>query len=102
MPIPLLRTKLHRPPVARNHLHRQHLLDRLDRYRHHPRTLVSAPAGYGKITLVRCWLETCDCSSAWISLDANDSDLRSFLVYFLAAIESMFPGALSETRALLK
>lgn len=51
MPLPLIRTKLHRPPVARDHLHRQHLLDWLDVRRHRPLTLVSATAGYGKSTL---------------------------------------------------
>ena len=46
--IPLLRTKLHRPPVPTDHLHRPELLERLDKGRHQPVILVSAPAGYGK------------------------------------------------------
>jgi ATP/maltotriose-dependent transcriptional regulator MalT len=41
----LLRTKLHRPPVAEDHVHRLDLLDRLNRQMHRPLTLVSAPAG---------------------------------------------------------
>jgi LuxR family maltose regulon positive regulatory protein len=102
MPIPLIRTKLHRPPVARDHLHRQHLLDRLDQRRHRPLTLVSAPAGYGKSTLLSCWLESCECPSAWVSLDANDSDLRIFLAYLIESIDSMFPGSFKELRAMLK
>lgn len=100
--IHLLRTKLHRPPVARDHLHRQYLLDRLDARRHRPLTLVSAPAGYGKSTLVSCWLESCDCPKAWVSLDANDSDLRSFMAYFVEAIESIFPGSVINTRTMLR
>lgn len=102
MPIPLIKTKLHQPPLANDHLHRQRLIERLDSQRHRPLTLVSAPAGYGKSTLVSCWLENCNCPNAWVSLDANENDLRSFLVYFLAAIDSMFPGSVSETRSLLK
>jgi LuxR family maltose regulon positive regulatory protein len=102
MPIPLIRTKLHRPPVARDHLHRQSLLDRLDTRRHRPLTLVSAPAGYGKSTLLSCWLESCNCPTAWISLDANDSDLRIFMAYLLEAIESMFPGSVRGMQAMLK
>ena len=102
MPIPLLRTKLHRPPVARDHLHRQHLLDWLDHRLQRPLTLISAAAGYGKSTLASCWLESCDCTSAWVSLDEKDSDLRQFMAYFLAAIESMFPDSIGETRGLLK
>ncbi|MBW2429188.1 MAG: hypothetical protein JRF56_09535 [Deltaproteobacteria bacterium] len=102
MSSPILQTKLNRPPVAKDHLHRQHLLDWLDQRRERPLTLVSAPAGYGKSTLVSCWLEACDCPSAWVSLDERDSGLQPFLAYFLAAIETMFPGAVSETKTLQK
>jgi LuxR family maltose regulon positive regulatory protein len=102
MSIPILRTKLNRPPVAKDHLHRQHLLDWLDKRRQRPLTLVSAPAGYGKSTLVSCWLESCDCPSAWVSLDARDNGLQLFLAYFLAAVETMFPGAVPESQTLQK
>ena len=50
--VSVLRTKLHRPPVVTDHLRRQRLLDRLNRHRNRPLTLVSAPAGYGKSMLV--------------------------------------------------
>jgi LuxR family maltose regulon positive regulatory protein len=90
--IPLLRTKLHRPPVADDHLHRQRLLNRLEKRLFRPLTLISAPAGYGKSTLMSCWLETCDLPSAWVSLDDGDNDLRMFLSYFLAAVRSIFSG----------
>jgi LuxR family maltose regulon positive regulatory protein len=99
--LPLIRTKLHRPPVAKDHLHRQHLLDRLNRNLHRPLTLVSAPAGYGKSTLVSCWLEACDIPSAWVSLDENDNDLRMFIAYFLTAVQSIFPDTARKTQALL-
>lgn len=102
MPIPILRTKLHRPPVARDHLHRQYLLGWLDERRYRPLTLASAPAGYGNSTLLSCWLKSCDCPSAWISLDANDSNLQSFMVYFLAVVDSMFPGSVNDTRTMVK
>ena len=54
--IPLLRTKLHQPPVADDLVHRPHLLAQLGEGLHRPLTLVSAPAGYGKSTLVSHWL----------------------------------------------
>jgi len=98
--IPLIRTKLHRPPVAPEHVHRTQLLDRLNKHLHRPLTLVSAPAGYGKSTLVSCWLELCDCPWAWISLDEEDSDLRTFLHYFLAAVQEMFGGVCTKTQDL--
>ena len=102
MPIPILRTKLHRPPIDEAHLHRKHLLDRLNRGHHQPLTLVSAPAGYGKSTLVSCWLESCDVHFAWVSLDENDNDLRIFLSYFVSAIQRIFPVACAEALSMLK
>ena len=99
--IPLLRTKLHRPRVVRNHLHRQHLLDRLDRSLQRPLMLVSAPAGYGKSTLLACWLEASDIPGAWVSLDKNDNDMHLFLAYFLDAVQTLFPGTVQNTVALL-
>ena len=99
--IPLIPTKLHRPPVARDHLHRQHLLDRLNQRRNRPLTLISASAGYGKTTLVSCWLEACDIPGGWVSLHKNDNDLRMFTAYFIAAVERLFPGACRNTQALL-
>lgn len=62
--IPLIRTKLHRPAIAEDHLHRQYLLDRLNQRLYRPLTLVSAPAGWGKNTLVSCWLEASDIPGA--------------------------------------
>ena len=58
--IPILRTKLQRPQIVGDHVHRSQLLERLDQRRQRPLTLVTAPAGYGKSTLVSCWLEACD------------------------------------------
>jgi hypothetical protein len=55
--IPLIHTKLNRPPVTKGHLHRERLLDWLEKNRQHPLSLVSASAGYGKSTLLSCWLD---------------------------------------------
>ena len=99
--IPILQTKLHQPSIPEGHVHRSRLLERLEKGRQRPLTLVSASAGYGKSTLVSCWLETVDCPSAWVSLDENENDLRQFLAYFLAAVNMLFPEACKETRTLL-
>ena len=98
----IIQTKLHRPPNDRTHLHRLHLLDRLSQHRHRPLALVSAPAGYGKSTLVSCWLEACDVPNAWVSLDETDNDLRLFLSYFVSAIKRLFPVTCGETLSMLK
>jgi len=87
--------------VARDHLHRQHLLDRLDQRLYRPLTLVSAPAGYGKSTLMSCWLEASEVPSAWLSLDEDDNDLYLFLSYFIQAVQTIFPDAVHETQAML-
>ena len=97
----LLRTKLHRPRLPWNYFHRQHLQDRLDRSLQRPLTLVSAPAGYGKSSLLAHWLEVCDIPNGWISLDKDDNNLYLFLSYFLGAVHTLFPGAVQKTEALL-
>ncbi|MDH3784290.1 MAG: hypothetical protein OEV00_03070, partial [Acidobacteriota bacterium] len=65
-----------------------------------PLTLVSAPAGYGKSILVAQWVEQLDNPIAWLSLDASDSEPRTFLQYFLAAVDTVSPGACDATREL--
>ena len=52
-----LTTKLHRPPVTPDLEQRTRLVERLERKRHRPLTLISAPAGYGKAILASMWLE---------------------------------------------
>ena len=58
---------------------------------------MSAPAGYGKSTLVSQWLELLGCRSAWLSLDAADSDLTQFLSYVVAALHGAAPGCCADT-----
>ncbi|MCP4395989.1 MAG: transcriptional regulator, partial [bacterium] len=99
--IDIIRTKLHRPPVTKDLVPRTQLLERLEYRRQRPLTLISAPAGYGKSTLASHWLEASQCPGAWVSLDAEDSDLRFFLVYVVAAIQMLFPEACQQTQALL-
>jgi LuxR family transcriptional regulator, maltose regulon positive regulatory protein len=96
-----LRTKLHRPPLPGDYVHRPRLLTALDQRRERPLTIVSAPAGYGKSVLTSCWLETNDRPGAWLSLDEQDNDLRRFLSYFLAALRTIFPDAFRGALSLL-
>ncbi|NNL76324.1 MAG: transcriptional regulator, partial [Desulfobacterales bacterium] len=99
--ISFIRTKLYKPSIHENHIHRQRILDKLDQGLQLPLTLVAAPAGYGKSTSVGCWLDTSSSPSAWVSLDKNDNDLRLFLNYFVAAVQSMFPDAVPEMKAMV-
>jgi LuxR family maltose regulon positive regulatory protein len=68
---------------------------------HHPLTLVSAPAGYGKSTVVSSWLDECDLPHSWLSLDDGENDLRSFLSYFLFAVQKIFSDAVAKTMILV-
>jgi len=83
-------------------VYRNHLCERLEEGRHLPLTLVSAPAGWGKTTLVGQWMDALEDPGAWVSLDETDNDPRVFLSYFIAAVRTAFPDACRETFALLK
>ena len=98
---PIIQTKLYRPPLQADFIPRPLLLKHLDGWQQRPLTLVSAPAGYGKSTLVSSWLESLDYPSAWLSLDEHDNDLELFLAYFLASVQTSFPDSVDETFALL-
>lgn len=96
----ILQTKLHRPALPRDLVSRTKLVSQLEKHRNRPLTLVSAPAGYGKSTLISSWLEDCDWPSAWISLDEDQSDIQQFLIYFVSAVRGLFPDACQDSRNL--
>jgi hypothetical protein len=74
MPVPILATKLYIPPPQPNRLLRPALIERLNDGLHRKLTLISAPAGFGKTTLVSLWLAGCGRSATWLSLDEGDYD----------------------------
>jgi LuxR family maltose regulon positive regulatory protein len=88
---PLLQTKLYIPPIRPELVSRPRLIERLNAGLHRKLTLVSAPAGFGKTTLVTQWLKSAQCPSAWLSLDESDNDAARFLVYFVAALRTIEP-----------
>jgi LuxR family maltose regulon positive regulatory protein len=65
-------------------------------------TLVCAPAGFGKTTLLAQWLQTVDRPHAWLSLDDHDNELAVFVQSLAAALQTAFPDAFEATDALLK
>jgi len=97
----ILATKLHRPTVASDLVRLPRALELLDEGAAMPLTLVSAPAGYGKSTLVSSWLEGRAEPSAWLTLDEADADLTVFVHYLAAAIHTALPDACRRTLALL-
>jgi LuxR family maltose regulon positive regulatory protein len=106
MPNPVLATKLFIPRPRPNVVLRADLITRLNAGLHRRLTLISAPAGFGKTTLVASWLAHLERKtqtiapassdrldpvrrSAWLSLDAGDTDLTRFLTYLVAALQTI-------------
>ncbi len=89
----LLQTKFYIPPPRPERVSRPHLIERLGQgvAPGQKLTLVSAPAGFGKTTLVSEWVQTLrdKAAVAWLSLDESDNDLTRFLVYFIAALNQV-------------
>jgi LuxR family maltose regulon positive regulatory protein len=91
---PILRTKLHIPPLRPNLVPRRRLLERLDEGLERKLTVVSAPAGFGKTTLLSAWIQSLEAGSStgvkgvWISLDEADDDPARFAAYLTAALQS--------------
>lgn len=85
--MPLLGSKLHSPRLRPERVARAHLLQRLDSGLSGVLTLVSAPAGFGKTTLIAEWLSDCPRPSTWLSLDEQDSDPFRFLSYLTGALQ---------------
>src|SRR5438270_7676919 len=96
---PLLATKLHPPLLRANLVRRPHLAERLTQGVMGPLTLVSAPAGFGKTTLLAQWLAESDMPVAWLSLEAGDNEPVRFLSYLIAALQTLDPhlGAVALT-----
>src|SRR5256884_6961035 len=86
---PILVTKLYIPRPRPNVVSRARLLEPLNEGLHRKLTLVSAPAGFGKTTLVSQWLAGCQRPAAWLSLDEGDNDPARFLTYLVAALQTI-------------
>ncbi|MET0143857.1 MAG: LuxR C-terminal-related transcriptional regulator [Ilumatobacteraceae bacterium] len=97
----LLLTKLHPPRRRRTLVARPRLGDLATRIRLPALTLVSAPAGFGKTTLVAEWLAG-ERTTAWLSLDLRDDDPERFWTYVLAALAMVTADLSSDTAALLQ
>src|SRR5215207_678843 len=89
MSTPILATKLYIPPPQPKAVPRPRLTERLNDGLHRKLTLVSAPAGFGKSTLLGEWVATLPRSAAWLSLDEGDNDPTRFLSYLVAALRTI-------------
>jgi LuxR family maltose regulon positive regulatory protein len=110
MDAPLLQTKLYIPatrpdPAAglgTSLVPRPHLIERLNEGLAGKMSLISAPAGFGKTTLVSHWVDQVEHPAAWLSLDEDDNELARFLTYLIAALQTIQPEVGTEVLALLQ
>jgi LuxR family maltose regulon positive regulatory protein len=119
---PLLATKLYAPAIRPGQIRRPRLTERLNEALRSKLTLIAAPAGFGKTTLVSEWLSSNDerrmmndepgshrssfiahrFQAAWVSLDRSDNDPPQFWTYVIAALDGLRPGIGASTLALLR
>lgn len=108
MSTPILATKLYIPSPRPKVVFRSRLIEKLNEGLGQNLgfgrkvTLVSAPAGFGKTTLVSEWIVGCERPAAWLSLDEGDSNLPRFLTYFIAALQTVFPSVGEGVMAVLQ
>lgn len=101
--VTLLHTKLYQPGVTKDLVIRRRLKKQLDAGVEGPLTLVIAPAGFGKTTLVSSWLQERNrengspIPAAWLTLDEGDRDPVVLLRYLIGALRTIFPDACPET-----
>ena len=98
---PLIATKLLIPPLSTSLLARERLITQLGQGLQRALTLVIAPAGYGKTTLLSVWARQSATPTAWVSLDADDCAPRRFWTYVIAALDAAQPGVGAPAQALL-
>ena len=104
MSTPILATKLYIPPPRPKVVLRPRLIEQLNNGLASGRklTLISAPAGFGKTTLVSEWVAGCERPVAWLSLDEGDNDPTRFLTYLIAALQTIAPNVGEEVLGVLQ
>ena len=98
---PLLKTKLYIPIPPASRVVRTTLIDRLGEVEKKALTVLSAPAGFGKTTLLAEWIAHSPLPIAWLSLDHGDNDPYRFLAYLIYTLESIHDDIGNEAHKLL-
>lgn len=88
----MLLTKLHKPSTNRNLVNRIQLYKKLDDGLTRKLILISAPAGFGKSTIISDWTSQKNIATAWFSIDNNDNDIVDFITYIIYAIRQLHPN----------
>src|SRR5512146_1255475 len=88
----LIRTKLRLPFTRPGLVSRPRLQQQIAQGLRGPLTLITAPAGFGKTTLVASCVDACGMPVAWLSLDRDDNQEGRFLKYLVAALQQADPS----------
>jgi len=105
MPTPILAAKFYIPAPHTDLVSRPRLIRKLSEGLTSPLTLISAPAGFGKTTLITEWHHSSagrDFPLTWLSLEAEDNDPIRFMTGFVSALQTLRPGLLTEVEPLLQ
>lgn len=86
---PIIATKFYIPTSRTKAVPRRRLIERLNKGFYRKLTLISAPAGYGKTTLVCEWLADCGRAAAWLSLEHGDNELTRFLTCMISSLQTL-------------
>lgn len=89
MSTPILTTKLYMPPPRPNAIYRERLIQQLENAMRGKLTLLSAPAGFGKTTLVSDWVAKNNILTSWLSLDEADNDPTRFVTYLISSLQTI-------------
>ena len=99
----LLATKLTIPAISHKRVvPRPRLNSKLDAGMYVPFTLITAPAGFGKTTLIGAWIQQRETMAAWVTLESNDDELVRFWRYVIASLDRLHPGIAERVQAWLQ
>ncbi len=100
--VEILRTKLYIPRKRSHLVPRPRLVEQINRGLEKKLTLISAPAGFGKTTLLSEWIPTSPRSVTWLFLDEGDNNPTQFWAYFVAALQGLHPDLGASVFALIQ
>jgi len=98
----LLKTKLYLPRLKSNMVFRSRLISRLEEIPKYKLTLISAPAGFGKTSVLAEWAARSESIVGWLSLDSGDNDPACFFAYLCTAFDDMIEDGVRNAQSMLE